>query len=108
MFFLNTKGNLGKFDSKYFWGCLCRCFNTSKIFRVSNKSTLTIEDSMHLKFEESLSCEECYRDWFFRWWFQKDFYERLTCTRGGRQENNDINGEDHDIEVEPIQSFPKD
>jgi len=52
-FVLNTKGNLGKFDPKSFWAIFVGYSNTSKAYRVFNWSTLTIEEFMHVKFEES-------------------------------------------------------
>jgi len=33
----------------------CRLFNTSKAYRYFNRPTLTIKESMHVKFEESNS-----------------------------------------------------
>ena len=52
---LNTKGNLGKFDPKSFEAIFVGYSNTNKAYRVFSKSTLTIEESMHVKFEESNS-----------------------------------------------------
>ena len=52
-FALNTKGNLGKFDAKAFEASFVGYSNTGKTYRIFNKSTLTIEESMHVKFEES-------------------------------------------------------
>jgi len=49
---LNTKDNLGKFDAKAFEAIFVGYF-TSKAYRVFSKSSLTIEESMHVKFEES-------------------------------------------------------
>ena len=57
-FVLNTKGNLGKFDLKSFEATFVGYFNTSKAYKVFNKSTLTIEEPMHVKFEESNSLEK--------------------------------------------------
>ena len=48
----NTKDNLGKFDAKAFEAIFVGYF-TSKAYRVFSKSSLTIEESMHVKFEES-------------------------------------------------------
>ena len=50
-FLLNIKGNLGKFNPKFFESIFVGYSNTSKAYRVFNRSTLTIEESMHIKFE---------------------------------------------------------
>ena len=52
-FALNTKDNLGKFDNKAYEAIFVGYSSTSKAYRVFNKSSLTIEESMHVKFEES-------------------------------------------------------
>jgi len=52
-FVLNTKDNLGKFDVKSYEVIFVGYSNTNKAYRVFNRSTLTIEESMHVKFEES-------------------------------------------------------
>ena len=52
-FVLNTKGNLGKFDPKSFDAIFVGYSNTSKAYIVFNRSTLTIEEYVHVKFEES-------------------------------------------------------
>jgi len=52
-FVLNTKDNLGKFDAKSYEAIFIRYSNTSKAYKVFNRSTLTIEESTHVKFEES-------------------------------------------------------
>jgi len=52
-FVLNTKDNLGKFDAKSYEVIFVGYSNTSKAYRVFNGSTLTIEESIHVKFEES-------------------------------------------------------
>jgi len=54
-FVLNTKDSLGKFDPKSFEAIFVAYSNTSKSYRVFNKSILTIEESMHVKFEKSNS-----------------------------------------------------
>ena len=53
MFYFNTKDNLEKFDAKAFEAIFIGYSNTSKAYRIFNKSTLTIEESMHVKFDES-------------------------------------------------------
>ena len=52
-FILNTKDNLGKFDPKSDVGILLGYSNTSKAYRVYNKRTLVVEESMHITFDES-------------------------------------------------------
>ena len=53
IFVLNTKDNLGKFDAKAFEAIFFCYSNISKTYRIFNKSSLIIEESMHVKFEES-------------------------------------------------------
>jgi len=50
---LNTREVLGKFDSKVFESIFVGYSSNIKTYRIFNKSTLTIEESMHVKFEES-------------------------------------------------------
>jgi len=52
-FVLNTKDKLGKFDAKSYEAIFVGYSNTSKAYRVINRSTLTVEESIHVKFEES-------------------------------------------------------
>ncbi|KAH9686293.1 Integrase catalytic domain-containing protein [Citrus sinensis] len=52
-FILNTKDNFGKFDPKYDVGIFLGYSNTSKAYRVYNKRTLVVEESMHVTFDES-------------------------------------------------------
>jgi len=52
-FILSTKNNLGKFDVKSYEAIFVGYSNTSKAYRVFNRSSLTIEESIHVKFEES-------------------------------------------------------
>ena len=49
----NGKDNLGKFDAKSDEGIFLGYSLTSKAFRVYNKRTMTIEESIHVSFEES-------------------------------------------------------
>ena len=46
------KDNLGKFDAKSYGVIFVRYSKTSKAYRVFNRSTLTIEEFIHVKFEE--------------------------------------------------------
>ena len=52
-FILNTKDNLGKFDPKSNVGIFLGYSNSSKTYRVYNKNTLVVEESMHVSFYES-------------------------------------------------------
>ena len=50
---MNTKDNLGKFDSKSDVGIFLGYSNSRKAHRVYNKRTLVVEESMHVTFDES-------------------------------------------------------
>lgn len=52
-FILNTKDNLGKFDPKSDVGIFLGYSNSSKAYRVYNKRTLVVEESMNVTFDES-------------------------------------------------------
>ncbi|XP_055960613.1 uncharacterized protein LOC126668274 [Mercurialis annua] len=52
-FILNTKDDLGNFDSKTDEGVFLGYAYNSKSFRVFNKRTLVVEESMHVVFDES-------------------------------------------------------
>ena len=52
-FILNTKNNLGKFDAKSNVGILLGYSSSSKAYRVFNKKTMVVEESVHLVFDES-------------------------------------------------------
>ena len=52
-FVLNTKDALGKFDAKSYEGIFVGYSSTSKGYRIFMKSSLSIEESIHVKFEES-------------------------------------------------------
>ena len=52
-FILNTKENLGKFDSKADEGIFLSYSTSSKSYRVFNKKILVIEESIHMTFDES-------------------------------------------------------
>ena len=53
-FILNTKDNLGKFDAKTDIGVFLGYSSTRKAYRVFNKWTLLVEESMHVIFDETL------------------------------------------------------
>ena len=52
-FILNTKNNLGKFDAKSDVGIFLGYSTSSKAFRVFNKITMVVEESIHVIFYES-------------------------------------------------------
>ncbi|KAH9744000.1 hypothetical protein KPL70_003507 [Citrus sinensis] len=52
-FVLNTKDNLGQFDPKSDVGIFLGYSNSSKAYRVYNKRTLVLEESMHVTFDET-------------------------------------------------------
>ena len=67
-FILNTKDNLGKFDSKSDCGIFIGYSKTSKAFRVYNSGTLVIEEAIHIRFgknkpnKELLELDESFAD----------------------------------------------
>ena len=54
-FILNTKDNLGKFDSKADEEIFLGYSSSIKAYRVFNKRTLVVEESIHVVFDESNS-----------------------------------------------------
>ena len=52
-FILNTKDNLGKFDAKSNVGIFFGYSLSSKAYRVFNKKTMVVEESVHVVFDES-------------------------------------------------------
>ncbi|RVW63757.1 Retrovirus-related Pol polyprotein from transposon TNT 1-94 [Vitis vinifera] len=52
-FISNTKDNLGKFDAKSDVGIFLGYSTSSKAFRVFNKRTMVVEESIHVIFDES-------------------------------------------------------
>ena len=56
-FILNTKANLGKFDSKADEGIFLGYSTFSKAYRIFNKRTLVVEESMYVVFDESNSLD---------------------------------------------------
>ena len=52
-FVLNTKDNLGKFDAKSNVGIFLSYSSSSKAYRVFNKKTMVVEESVHVVFDES-------------------------------------------------------
>lgn len=54
----NDKDNLGKFEEKSDEGIFLGYSLTSKAYRIYNKITLNIEESMHVKFDESNPSKE--------------------------------------------------
>src|SRR5256886_9376141 len=54
-YILNTKGNLDKFDSRSDEGIFLGYSTRSKAYRIFNKNTSSIEESLHVRFDEQLS-----------------------------------------------------
>ena len=54
-FIVNTKDNLGKFDAKSNVGIYLGYSSSSKAYRVFNKKTMVVEESIHVVFDESNS-----------------------------------------------------
>ena len=99
-FVLNTKDNLEKFDAKSYEAIFVGYLNTSNAYRVFNRSTLTIKESIHVKFEES--------NIFVKNVVEIDFLcedmEKITLKDSPIEEENpkiDVQGEAQDVEVEP-------
>ena len=55
--YINTKDNLRKFDSKADEGIFLGYSTFRKVYRVFNKRTLVVEESMHVVFDESNSLD---------------------------------------------------
>ena len=53
MLILNTKDNLGIFDAKSNVGIFLGYSSSSKAYRVFNKKTMVVEESVHVVFDES-------------------------------------------------------
>ena len=53
-FILNTKDNLDNFDTKTYIGVFLGYSISSKAYRFFNERTLIVEESMHVKFDETL------------------------------------------------------
>ncbi|XP_042972981.1 uncharacterized protein LOC122304782, partial [Carya illinoinensis] len=53
-FILNDRDNLGKFDAKSDEGIFLGYSTNSKAYRVFNKKTLTVQESMHVVFDEQI------------------------------------------------------
>ena len=102
-----TKYNLEKFDAKSYEATFVGYSNTSKVYRVFNRSTLTIEESLHVKFEESNA-------------FVKNFVEidslgedmeKITLKDSPIEEEKpkiDIQDKVQEVEVKQTQPLPKD
>src|SRR3954462_4583978 len=54
-YILNTKGNLDKFDSRSDEGIFLGYSTRSKAYRIFNKNTSSIEESLHVRFDEQLN-----------------------------------------------------
>ena len=52
-FILNTKNNLGNINAKYSVGIFLGYSLSSKTYRVFNKKTMVVEESVHVVFDES-------------------------------------------------------
>ena len=53
MLYLNTADNPGKFDAKFSVGIFLGYSLSSKAYRVFNKKTMVVEESIHVVFDES-------------------------------------------------------
>ena len=76
--------------------------NTSKAYKVFNKSTLTIEKSMHVKFEESNSLvKNVVEIDFLSENFENIFMKDSPAQEEDDKKKDNTNGEVQDVEVEP-------
>jgi len=108
-FGLNTKGNLGKFDPKSFEAIFVGYSNTCKAYKVFNRSTLTIEEFIHVKFEESNSLVKNIVEIDSL----GENFEKISMKDSPAQDEeekpkDDTNREFQDVEVELAQPLPKD
>jgi len=102
---LNNKDNLGKFDAKYYEAIIVGYSNSIKAYRVFNKATLTIDESMHVKFEESNTFVKN----IIKLDFLREDMEKISLKDSPMQEykpKDDEHSEVQDVEVEPMQPFP--
>ena len=104
-FVLHTKDNLGKFNAKAFEAIFICYSNTSKAYRVFNKFSLTIEESMHVKFEES----EAFIKNVVEIDTLREDMEKVSLEDSPTQEDKQkLNSEVQEDEVEPSQPLSKD
>ena len=59
-FILNTKDNLGKFDTKFNVGKFLGYSSSSKVYRVFNKKTMVVEESIHVVFDDANPATCCF------------------------------------------------
>ena len=88
-FILNTKDNLGKFDAKWDVGIFFSYSTSSKAFRVLNKRTMVVEESIHVIFYEynnSLQKRESVDDDLGL----DTYMGRLEIENRGSQEKNEV------------------
>ena len=95
----NGKDNLGKFDSKSDEGIFLGYSLSSKAYRVFNKRTLVVEESMHVIFDETNTSKE-----------EKhvSFDDDLdTSPRTSKEINEPIHQHDQEIQLEELQEQPQ-
>jgi len=56
-YILNTRDQIGKFDSKVDKGIFLGYSDTSRGYRVYNSRTLVVEESIHVKFNDALTSD---------------------------------------------------
>ena len=103
---LNTKDNLGKFDVKSYGAIFVGYSNTSKAYRVFNRSTLTIEEFIHVKFEES----NAFVKNVVKIDSLREDIEKITLKDSPIEEEKpkiDIQDEVKEVEVEPTQPLQR-
>nr|KYP31612.1 Retrovirus-related Pol polyprotein from transposon TNT 1-94 [Cajanus cajan] len=73
-FILNTKDNLGKFDSKIDEGILLGYSERSRAYRVFNNRTKNVKEAIHVKFDENKP--DNYQSWVISSRTCKDEFEK--------------------------------
>jgi len=107
-FVLNTKHNLGKFDPKSFVAIFVGCSTLGRPIDF-NRSFLTIEESMHVKFEESNTLmKNVVEIDFLGEDIENVSLKDLQAQEDKYKPKDNTNGEIQDVEVEPTQPLSKD
>ena len=82
-FIVKTKDNLEKFDAKTDVGIFLGYSTSSKAYRVLNKRSLVVEESMHVNFDEiDPSCSRMTVEDFYQLSFKKEDPHASTTTQG--------------------------
>ena len=104
---LNSKDNLGKFDVKSYEAIFVRYSNTSKAYKVFNRTILTIEESIHVKFEESNPLVKNVVENNSLGEDMKKISLKDSPMQEEDKQKNDEYGEIQEVKVEATQPLPK-